>query len=704
MARIYRNTAGSFADINAGFEGVQNATVSWVDYDNDGDLDAFTAGQANCCGAISRLYTNQNGTFVNSGASIQGMYQASAAWGDYDNDGDHDLLMSGIVYCCSRGTLIYRNDGGSLSFIGSAGLEAPDQGTVAWGDYDNDGDLDVLMVGYANCCGRFARVYRNQGGTFSDIGAGLEGVYDTSSAAWGDFDNDGDLDIALSGYADGLGAISRIYANQAGTFTHIDAGLEGMQRSAAAWGDYDQDGDLDLFLTGLGSSARIARLYRNNATTPNTPPAPPTGLDVSVVLGGAATFSWSPSTDAQTPSPALTYNLRVGTTPGGSEVSASMAAADGTRRVVQLGNANHRTSWGIPLSSIPLTSRIYFSVQALDHSFAGSPFSEERAFGALPTIQSVTDVGNDQGRQVRVRWEKSFLDAQGASPSVTGYAIWRRVDAFKPAESEPIEPLRAALPPGDWDYLVTVPARGDDYYNVVVPTLCDSTIDGVCYSAFFVSGLTSIPTTFFDSAPDSGYSIDNLSPSIPLGLMASLSSPSEATLTWNEGSDADLRHYVVYRSPTPGFMPVPALRVGYASEPNFQDALYGPGTYYYRVTAVDFAGNESAPSMERFVTTTATDVAAPPARDELHAAQPNPFNPSTTIVYELAAPSDITIAIYDARGTRIATLLATRMPAGRHTVVWDGTDDRGRGVRSGAYFCKLTSKSFHAEQKLTLLR
>jgi len=490
-------------------------------------------------------------------------------------------------------------------------------------------------------------------------------------------------------------------------FTHIDAGLEGMQRSTASWGDYDRDGDLDILLTGNGVSSTVARLYRNNAPNPNTVPSAPGGLGVSVVLGGAATFSWNPAIDAQTASAGLTYNLRVGTTPGGSEVSASMAAGDGVRRIVQLGNTNHRTSWAIPLASIPLTSRIYFSVQAIDHTFAGSPFSDERAFGAMQTILSINDVGNDQGRQARIRWERSFLDAPGASPAVTGYAIWRRVDAFKAAvdnkDSRP-SPVRSALPPGEWDYVLTVPARANDTYSVVVPTLCDSTIAGACFSTFFVSGMTTNPATYFDSAPDSGYSIDNLSPAIPQGLTASLASPSQVALAWSLVTDPDLNFYVVYRGTTAGFTPNAANRVGYATSPDFEDTHLGAGTYYYKLTAVDFAGNESAPSGEGAVTVTPTDGPPPSLRNALHAAQPNPFNPTTTIRFDLESSGQVTLMIFDARGVRVRTLIQQHMPAGTHSLAWNGDDDRGRVVRSGSYFCQLTAAGFSARSKLTLVR
>ena len=85
---------------------------------------------------------------------------------------------------------------------------------MAWGDYDNDGDLDILLTGDHGSGGRVAKVYRNDGGgTFTDIGAGLTGVYD-SSVAWGDYDNDGDLDILLTGYS-GSGKVAKVYRNDA---------------------------------------------------------------------------------------------------------------------------------------------------------------------------------------------------------------------------------------------------------------------------------------------------------------------------------------------------------------------------------------------------------------------------------------------------------------------------------------------------------
>ncbi|NOR44840.1 MAG: hypothetical protein GQ534_04570, partial [Candidatus Delongbacteria bacterium] len=142
----------------------------------------------------------------------------------------------------------------------SAGLLGVIGGSTEWADYDNDGDLDVLITG-ATATGRHSAVYSNTNGVFTDINAGLEDV-SNGSAVWGDYDNDGYLDIALSGESDS-GEVTYIYRNDAGTFTNINAGCEG--GNIVIWGDYDNDGDLDLFLTGhFGTGESYSFIYTNN--------------------------------------------------------------------------------------------------------------------------------------------------------------------------------------------------------------------------------------------------------------------------------------------------------------------------------------------------------------------------------------------------------------------------------------------------------
>ncbi|MEZ4638726.1 MAG: FG-GAP-like repeat-containing protein [Caldilineaceae bacterium] len=154
-------------------------------------------------------------------------------------------------------TQIYRNDDGVFTNINAGWLSR--RGTAAWGDYDNDGDLDILLTGWTLSSGLC--VYRNIGGTFSDVTAGLTDIR-VSAAAWGDYDGDGDLDILLSGN-DSSGPVTQVYRND-GTVTDINAGLIGADFGDVAWGDYDNDGDLDILLTGSNGSGRVAQIYRND--------------------------------------------------------------------------------------------------------------------------------------------------------------------------------------------------------------------------------------------------------------------------------------------------------------------------------------------------------------------------------------------------------------------------------------------------------
>jgi uncharacterized repeat protein (TIGR01451 family) len=259
---LYRNDGGSFTDAGIWLTGVRYGSSAWGDYDNDGDMDILLTGQDNGETPTSLIYRNDAGDFTDIGAGLAGVYASSVAWGDYDNDGDLDILLTGKNDGETPISLVYRNDAGVFTDIG-AGLPGVCIGSVAWGDYDNDGDLDILLTGDAGE-GPLSLVFRNDAGVFTDIGAGLPGVYG-SSVAWGDYDNDGDLDILLTGDYGG-GPLSLVFRNDAGVFTYVDISLTGVRWGSSAWGDYDNDGDLDILLTGFDASwSPLSLVYRNDA-------------------------------------------------------------------------------------------------------------------------------------------------------------------------------------------------------------------------------------------------------------------------------------------------------------------------------------------------------------------------------------------------------------------------------------------------------
>jgi hypothetical protein len=302
-----------------------------------------------------------------------------------------------------------------------------------------------------------------------------------------------------------------------------------------------------------------------------------------------------------------------------------------------------------------------------------------------PMILAVEDVANDQGRQVRVTWSRCGYDHSGSPDPVISYAVYRRRDTNPP----------------NWDYLATVPATTDEDYATVVPTLADSTAEGPHYTSFFVGALAATPGVSYDSVPDSGYSIDNLAPHTPGALVVAYDAGAGNTLTWEPCPDADVTVYRVYRGVSADFVPGPETLVHTTASTSWTDHAANGWRFDYKVSAVDANGNESSAIGAERVTGRPN---GPPASYALYPNMPNPFNPSTTIRYDVpAGGGDVTLTVYDVRGRRVRTLVSERRPEGRWRVVWDGVDDRGSRASSGVYFCRLHAGRYEATIKMVLL-
>jgi len=376
--RFYRNSGTAFSYFDIGESSLEAGV--WGDYNNDGRRDYFSGG----------LWRNSALGLAAASIGLPSSGVNSQAWGDYDNDGRLDLFLSTSVGNSPLPSQIWRNTGSGFTNI-NAGLTRVHYSSVAWGDYNNDGRLDILLTGQTNANGsnHVSQVWRNTGSGFTNINAGLPGVA-AGSVAWGDYDNDGRLDILLNGttgyyYSE---AICQIWRNTGYGFTNINAGLPGLMYGSVAWGDYDNDGRLDILLNGQTTDGQlISQVWRNNSLQANTPPSAPIGL-AAAVAGTTVTFSWNAASDAQTPTNGLTYNLRIGTAPGGEDIVSPMALSGGTRLVAEMGNMQQSRSW--PSTALPMGQPLYWSVQAVDGSFAASPFAAEKSLKLLPTLASVT--------------------------------------------------------------------------------------------------------------------------------------------------------------------------------------------------------------------------------------------------------------------------------------------------------------------------
>ena len=274
---LLRNSGnGTFADVTeeAGLlNPVNSISASWADYDNDGWLDVFI-----CCERqANRLYRNRgNGTFEEvlrkAGLHRDGNEGCKgAAWIDYDNDGYQDLFLN-YLSLSSSGKLFRNNRNGTFSDASAAmGLSGPSFGFSCWAwDYDNDGWLDLFATCYDRSLADVLKgmlglpherhsnkLYHNrQGQGFADVTAeaGLDLVFSTMGSNYGDFDNDGFLDMYLGTGEPDLATLvpNRMFKNVAGNrFTDITAssGTGNLQKGhAVACGDWDRDGDTDIFI------------------------------------------------------------------------------------------------------------------------------------------------------------------------------------------------------------------------------------------------------------------------------------------------------------------------------------------------------------------------------------------------------------------------------------------------------------------------
>jgi Leucine-rich repeat (LRR) protein len=236
------------------FPSLSDSRSAFADFDNDGDLDLIMVGD-NGTSYVTTIYRNDAGVFTDMNLSIQStILNVSVA--DWDNDNDIDLLIGGDI--------LYRNDG-NFVFVSSGTITKADQQSI-WADYDADGDLDVLNVGWI---GTGSHLLRNDNGVFVDTNLDLAPGY---SGDWADFDADGDLDFVIGGYlaaTDYNGAI--IYEQLADSFRVVQGSkvnaLKQVYNPQVKWVNTDSDKFMELLVTGTPvSDAKKIMLYDRPTT------------------------------------------------------------------------------------------------------------------------------------------------------------------------------------------------------------------------------------------------------------------------------------------------------------------------------------------------------------------------------------------------------------------------------------------------------
>lgn len=299
-------------------------------------------------------------------------------------------------------------------------------------------------------------------------------------------------------------------------------------------------------------------------------------------------------------------------------------------------------------------------------------------------IVAIEDIPNDQGKQVRIIWNKMVDDGVAIDP-VVKYIV-KRDD-------------------GDdaWTGVGEHTADGSARYALVVPTVFDSTGESTGMTAFKVVAV-SRGGNVHESMSGEGYSVDNLVPQAPGNFMAMLAA-GVVELSWEAPGDPDINYYKVYRGADASFTPDESNMIGTTTTLTLNDTPAGAGNYFYIVAAVDFSGNLGAFSnpVNANLTSVAKD-GAMPVDYALSQNYPNPFNPETSISFSLKQSGKVTLNIYNSTGQVVKTLVDHEMSAGNHSISFVAD-----GLTSGLYIYRIMVANgegvqFQAVRKMVLMK
>lgn len=323
------------------FYPASNGAVMFGDLDNDGWLDIFYTGYSNTSRGIRTYRNMQDGTFmdVTPVDDISGAFQSQSVLGDIDGDGTLDIMVTGHVEDWNRVSSIYYNRidpvTGKQQYIlhdsDASGIHAVNKANLLIADFNNDGLMDIVMNGDTGNDNRNRIYYRNTDGTFT-----LDESYPFFATRegglnMGDINGDGNMDVILSGYknADGYDSPLHVYVNRPA----------------------------------------------DNGLANNTPPLAPPSVD-AVYADGKLTITWEQSTDGISAQKSLRYNIYVRNNTTG-KIWMMIPADISTGRVrvgtdLQTSLSSHVKEYSI---SMPEGDNYTVGVQALDQSYAGSPFT-----------------------------------------------------------------------------------------------------------------------------------------------------------------------------------------------------------------------------------------------------------------------------------------------------------------------------------------
>ncbi|MBK9390238.1 MAG: VCBS repeat-containing protein [Bacteroidetes bacterium] len=391
-SNIYYNNGGtSFTTVASSTLGLSNATGEWADLDKDGDLDLMRtpANMDDVDWNYIKIYRRDGSIFNELHGNSFHPCQGLRKWFDYNKDGYPDILTSGLnpidgkIY-----TIVYKNEGNE-KFTEQPQLVLPvlKLGSVSIADLNSDGWLDLVFVGET---GEAIVSVNNQGSNFTNTTISTLSNPNSTQVQIADFTNDGLNDILVNWISYTYGGTFKIFRNDGnGSFSELFSSYATTFVSIA---DINNDGNIDV--------AQFANdIYQNTSTSQNLSPNKISNASAALE-GNGIRFSWS-ATDDKTPAAGLTYNLRIGTSTGTTNIlSPNANIPSGTIKMLAEGNMGSLTT---PFLKLP-KGTYYWSVQAVDNSFRGGTFSDEKSITIIDVPASNITAEKIDNNSLKLNW------------------------------------------------------------------------------------------------------------------------------------------------------------------------------------------------------------------------------------------------------------------------------------------------------------
>lgn len=261
---------GNFKVMEQNLIPLSDGSVQFGDFDNDDDIDMLICGRDGGGNPRTIVYSNEYDSLSVMDFSLYGIFEGQACWGDINNDDNLDIILTGNS---TRGLItkifVYNEMEGRYKPLNQnfVGLR---KSKVSFADFNNDGQLDFVITGLKSDGYPYTRIFRGNGNmTFTDVTNGQIRELGNASLDVADFDADGDMDFIIAG--ESLEKPYTILYENAGNFIFRDyiAGLPAVYDGIVKFGDFDKDGDMDLYITGVDDCNEFfGAIFRNNLNPP----------------------------------------------------------------------------------------------------------------------------------------------------------------------------------------------------------------------------------------------------------------------------------------------------------------------------------------------------------------------------------------------------------------------------------------------------